>query len=51
MLILSDLYRAAINVGERALSPGMKKVFGYKGFVSLEIKFIAFIEFRLSNGK
>ena len=26
MLILSDLYRVAINTGERVLSPGMKKV-------------------------
>lgn len=26
MLILSDLYRVAINTGERVLSPGIKKV-------------------------
>ncbi|CAF4425005.1 unnamed protein product, partial [Adineta steineri] len=25
MFLLSDLYRVAINVGDRALSPGMKK--------------------------
>jgi hypothetical protein len=26
MFILSDLYRVAINVGDRALTPGIKKV-------------------------
>lgn len=26
MFILSDLYRVAINMGERVLTPGMKKV-------------------------
>lgn len=27
MFILSDLYRVAIGVGDRVLTPGMKKVF------------------------
>jgi hypothetical protein len=26
MLILSDIYRVAINVGDRVLTPGLKKV-------------------------
>jgi hypothetical protein len=30
MFILSDLYRVAINVGDRALTPGMKKVIKFR---------------------
>jgi hypothetical protein len=40
MFILSDLYRGAINVGERVLTPGMKKVFYTLVFVFHSFLFI-----------
>ncbi len=49
MLILSDLYRVAINVGDRALTPGMKKVFNILFFFYYQFLLFFFL-FRLSNG-
>lgn len=45
MFILSDLYRVAITMGDRVLTPGMKQVWNIR-FSSIINLFL----FRLSNG-